>query len=168
CRRRGRARGDRPVALLLEQGRQLRPAAARTRRRGRLRPAGGAPLPAHRAVPALAPRPGPGVVHPRADRPGEGIRPGPGPRGLKVPAREPWWSPDRCRAAAAAGSLRLDAVAVGVPVAGDLLARLHPGRLAGHLRVVRGEVQLTEATLAYIGVPQRDRGINITGGGVHV
>ena len=53
--------------------------------------------------------------------------------------------PDRPRPAepgAAPRGSRLDPPALGVPVRLDLLGRLHPRRLAGHLGVVRREVQL--------------------------
>ena len=50
------------------QGPQLGAAAPRARRRGRVRAPAGRPLPPHRAVPALAPRPRAVVVHLRAAR----------------------------------------------------------------------------------------------------
>ena len=54
----------------------LHAAASRAGARGRLRPHGGPPVPAHRAVQALAPRPRPGVLRLRPARGAGVLRPG--------------------------------------------------------------------------------------------
>ena len=67
-----------------------------------------------------------------------------------VPCRLPRGPPPAGRAPLLARA-SLDPVALRVPVRRDLAARLHPRRLAGHLRVVRRVVELHLALLA----PQR-------------
>ena len=55
-----------PEPLERRQGPVVHAAASRARARGRLRPHGGPPVPAHRPVPALAARPRPGILRIRA------------------------------------------------------------------------------------------------------
>ena len=69
------------------QGPVVHAAASRAGRRGGLRPHGGQPVPAHRAVQALASGPRPGVLRLRAARGGRELRPGRGPGGLSAPGR---------------------------------------------------------------------------------
>ena len=87
------------------EGPVVRAAAPRARGGGQVRPHGGRPLPAHRAVQALAPRPRPGVVHLRAARAPGAVRPrGSVDRSLiyctraataPAPASAPRWRPAR-------------------------------------------------------------------------
>ena len=88
-RRRGavrrRGRGE-PVER--RQGPVLRAAAAGARGRGQVRPHGGHPVPAHRAVRPLAAGPRPGVLHLRAARGAGKLRPGGDPRVEAVTAAD--------------------------------------------------------------------------------